>query len=108
MLVALIFTALLVSSSRAESQLQFEAPASLPISSGELVLHGSDARRQILVTEFIGSSESHDATHRVVYRTEPAGIIRATNGMIVPLKKTGKHFFACVWIPGSKRGCPFA
>src|SRR4029079_16758988 len=56
---ALIYSALLVPSSHAASQLPFEAPASLPISSGELVLRGSDARRQILVTESIGSTESH-------------------------------------------------
>ncbi len=72
--------------SQRSGTLQFETPPSLPFSDGELTLDGSDARRQIFVSEGTGSGETRDATHLVSYGSEPSGIVQATNGMIVPLK----------------------
>src|ERR1043166_4685230 len=47
-------------SSALASRLEFEAPPNLPFVKGELILHGADARRQILVKEVAGGSEGRD------------------------------------------------
>src|SRR3954468_10490351 len=49
-------------------RLEFEPAPSMPFSDGALILRGSDARRQILVTGYLASGETCDATHRVEYK----------------------------------------
>ncbi len=83
------------------ASLRFDSPSSLPFENGELVLHGSDARRQILLTE----DGTRDATHRASYSAEPPGIIQAANGMIVPLKN-GKTTLVARLESGSEARLP--
>src|SRR5262245_26644986 len=75
-------------------RLQFESPPALPFSNGELILQGSDVRRQILVTEIVPGGESRDVTHRVSYSVEPPDILQVTNGMVVPLQNGKANLLA--------------
>ncbi len=66
----------------ADSQLWFEPQ----VTSKPIVLIGSDARFQVLVSRKSEASNVEDATHSVTYRAEPAGIIEVSpTGFIKPL-----------------------
>src|SRR5579884_1465255 len=69
-------------------------PASLSIqgggideqTAGEAVLHGPDARLQLVVTGRTSSGEARDWTHRVEYTAAPADVVRVDpSGAVVPL-----------------------
>src|SRR5687767_11595461 len=70
----------------AHGGLVFEVPFVSSPSADGLLLSGSDARRQILVTDVLDSGEKRDATRRVAYETKPSGIVRVVQGMVVPLR----------------------
>jgi Protein of unknown function (DUF1553)/Protein of unknown function (DUF1549) len=65
-----------------ESQLWFEPQ----VAAKPIVLAGSDARFQVLVSRKSEASLVEDATHSVAYRTEPEGIIEVSStGFVKPL-----------------------
>jgi hypothetical protein len=51
-----------------------------------LMLHGVNARSQLVVTGNYSSGQQHDFTHRVTYSVAPAGVVRVdADGFVVPL-----------------------
>ena len=75
----------------AKPQLRFES-----IEPGEsVVMLGSDARRQCLVSEVSATGQSSDRTRSVSFRTEPAGIIDIdSTGFVRPLRDGSVTLFA--------------
>jgi len=69
----------------AVSRLEFAVAPSMPLEKGELVLRGSDARRQVLVKGILPTGAERDLTRQVVYEAEKSGMVRAENGMLSPL-----------------------
>ncbi len=81
----LILSTLILCARAPQAALIIEVPPTSANPTPGLVISGSDARRQILVTEVSDSGEKRDATHGVTYSTDQPGIIRVENGMVIPL-----------------------
>jgi hypothetical protein len=67
-------------------RLEFAGPPSMAFTEGDLVLRGSDARRQILVEGYLDTGEKRDVTHQVDYKAEKDGVIQVAKGMVIPLR----------------------
>ncbi len=67
------------------SRLDFTNAPSMPLTNRELVLHGADARRQVLVTATLPSGATRDLTHQASYEVERTGIVQVVKGMLVPI-----------------------